>query len=950
MKKIKLLLSCTLISMQGAWGQGDTLFDSDKTLNLYRFGNTNLQTATSGYLLDYLDELTPLKMDSTILFYNKTEQSMNSILGMFSILESTKVDFTFEKDSVLFPIINQFYSYTGTNNFDIPIFIFNNNFSRLDNTSRGTTDNWASTNPYPSFANSDFSNQSIKMSTIFMDTLEKVNLRLYWSDNTFFCNTGLQVTAVKWIRGLDTIEIFKDQYLDLNFYNAIDPIQSVNLLVTFSDGSTKYNENPCYLSQKSQNKDNSECNYPLVEFPYVNSFSGEGVRLEVNVRYSCENNDLPKRPIKPLILVRGFGPYTNSPEINILQNWPVCLRKFYNKVNVLNIFEEMHQEGFDIYIFSFFPPNASAIINANRIEEAINWINANKVENEAKEENVIISYSAGAIAARLALLQMEKKVINQNAPHPHTKLYVSYDGEHGGANIPLGVQHAVEYINSAVTGLSSITAYALHYLLNVSLSQELLYHFHTGTGSPSSPNQGRSSQRSNLLQQIAFKNHVYSSYGYDHGVPDYPSFMRRVSISNGSHNANNPYPFPAGQGQTIYQQNNPLRTWKINLGAVSSNHTVFKYRKYVGLFTGWQTQIERSTNSNYRHFDNAPGGSIEYESNPIWSCLSAFQDAFPFYAQIAEKNTLFSFTPTVLTHDIRNYNASVQNYDMKAQGLMYQSLNQIVNVQPPSKFYGYPHLAHPSDHYSSYTPFDAVFSWDQNTEHISTYAARIDPDAPNNKTFWTRDEPNSSDVLGQVESFLKNELDVNNVFVQNRKFGLYANTSNPYSAKIRSKYSIFAGQNVTQRTDFKPVEVNYGAHVVFEAAQQITLSPGFQVFAGSKFHAFIQEPFYCAGKSLLSNGSSNEGEQQEALNLEETREKASALSVYPNPSNGIVTVKLPNNESALFYSIYTINGVFVKQEAFEKANQFQLTLPQGIFILKVTNHENKSYTHKLIVQ
>lgn len=71
------------------------------------------------------------------------------------------------------------------------------------------------------------------------------------------------------------------------------------------------------------------------------------------------------------------------------------------------------------------------------VEKVIEWVNNNKVGNE---QNVVIGMSMGGLVARYALRHME----TTNRIHD-TKLYISHDAPHQGANLPLSLQALVRH-------------------------------------------------------------------------------------------------------------------------------------------------------------------------------------------------------------------------------------------------------------------------------------------------------------------------------------------------------------------------------------------------------------------------------------------------------------------------------------------------------------------------
>ena len=74
------------------------------------------------------------------------------------------------------------------------------------------------------------------------------------------------------------------------------------------------------------------------------------------------------------------------------------------------------------------------------------------------------------------------------------------------------------------------------------------------------------------------------------------------------------------------------------------------------------------------------------------------------------------------------------------------------------------------------------------------------------------------------------------------------------------------------------------------------------------------------------------------------------LTIYPNPSKGIVNIKIKNNNKVLNISIYNIQGEQIKKEQISN-NKTSLDLqylPKGLYLIKVSN-DDKSFMSKRIL-
>jgi hypothetical protein len=89
--------------------------------------------------------------------------------------------------------------------------------------------------------------------------------------------------------------------------------------------------------------------------------------------------------------------------------------------------------------------------NGELLEKVIQMVNMNKAAGAS--QNVVLGQSMGALIARWALKDMENHGIDHQ-----TRLYLSWDGPHQGANVPIAYQYASRqartlYINSSIPSL-----------------------------------------------------------------------------------------------------------------------------------------------------------------------------------------------------------------------------------------------------------------------------------------------------------------------------------------------------------------------------------------------------------------------------------------------------------------------------------------------------------------
>ncbi|MEM1002353.1 MAG: T9SS type A sorting domain-containing protein [Bacteroidota bacterium] len=146
---------------------------------------------------------------------------------------------------------------------------------------------------------------------------------------------------------------------------------------------------------------------------------------------------------KPIFLIDGFDPGDTRD-----------ITSFYNSLdygNSQNLLDDLRAEGFDIVILNFptYMNNGNDVDggadfierNALILVELIEVINGLKADMTNPEENVIIGPSMGGLISRYALNYMESESMDAD-----TRLWVSFDSPHLGANIPIGFQHLLNYL------------------------------------------------------------------------------------------------------------------------------------------------------------------------------------------------------------------------------------------------------------------------------------------------------------------------------------------------------------------------------------------------------------------------------------------------------------------------------------------------------------------------
>ena len=157
---------------------------------------------------------------------------------------------------------------------------------------------------------------------------------------------------------------------------------------------------------------------------------------------------------RPLIVAEGYDGFSVAPAVYKrnygIQDFLDDLRKIdsnfsslYSKLeNAVDASGSM--SGYDIIFLDYANGTDDIRRNAALFEDVVRWVNATKQPvNGVRQQNVVLGVSMGGLVARYGLAELVKtpNVVNGvNRNDPDTRLLVTHDSPHRGANTPLGIQ------------------------------------------------------------------------------------------------------------------------------------------------------------------------------------------------------------------------------------------------------------------------------------------------------------------------------------------------------------------------------------------------------------------------------------------------------------------------------------------------------------------------------
>lgn len=682
---------------------------------------------------------------------------------------------------------------------------------------------------------------------------------------------------------------------------------------------------------------------------YGNSTS---IKFDIGMIFGCGNTTLHAR--RPIIIVPPYRPSVQ----------PFSMQQYYNQFNFSNLMNELAEKGYDIFFIKLKPGNESLELAAQALAEYITMLNQNKKEEFPDEdwENILMGYSMGGQIARYCLKKMEKEHMDNGAPHHHTRLYIPFDSPHLGANIPMFTQAVykdLRYTNIfAMMGYLSLVDEASRDMGICDIEGSITTIENNGGGDP---------KIYHILPDIAgvrknFLNDLYTNLNHQFTAPvgdmrrSFPVFTRNIAISTGANDQDYNDLYSLYPGKLLFHQSAIgygygtlyYKLRRVYASERVDDHTVFRNKEQILTFLVPITVKNRDYRVIYgEEFDLAQGGYKDefydklaggFAATGVVSILRT--SAFGFGQK--EYNGHMGFLPMVsalaINKSIWGYGGNF-HYNLKDQGLMYKSLSDIPLIK--SETYGYPNLGHPSDHFNI-TPFEAIYCDPQTYEHI-----KMDASITDNGGY-------SPVYLINTKDFILNEVEADDVYLQNKVIGnnhVQWDPNYTYNAWYKAKNKLTIGKLVTPKTDPGDYVIKASGDITVYAGQEISIKPGFHTQHGSDFHAFIQADCdpnsFSGGSQKNMQQSTTTSEQNNAA--KEVRSVPLEISIFPNPSHGLLTVLFPQKTIGS-YRLVAIQGQVIQTGQVDPDNtEIQFQLEKGIYFMQYTTDEKNVITKQIHV-
>ncbi|RQO31289.1 hypothetical protein DBR32_04795 [Taibaiella sp. KBW10] len=689
---------------------------------------------------------------------------------------------------------------------------------------------------------------------------------------------------------------------------------------------------------------------------------------EYKIFYHQQNNSwgsCDKSIKKPIIIIDGFDPgdgrwilerYKGDKKIKGI--WDL-LQYGNNK----HLGDELRKKGYDVIVLNF-PNYKTAESGADRdggadyiernamvLVKLIQLVNAGLSQSSSNEKIVVVGPSMGGQIARYGLAYMEKYGLNHN-----TRLYVSFDSPHKGANIPLSLQKSI---------------YAMGYGLNKKGAKD------------SYNNQLRSkAARQLLIEQTdgangtaVFHTQYYNNYLVNNGISGsngWPVNLRKVSLINGTALGKK----TGTEGVEIFNVYAGGFIKVINVKASSmpvygsSINPFYRVGGFVSIFNPSYSVSENINNNNSR-------GSMDVVSGGTYTTGAILRDEIK---ETAAGMNIGTFTNVLQeTHCfIPSVSALAFNQTNFNWANAFNNRNLVCNNEIPFNNY-----------FTAKVNEDHVSLTETSAKWITAEIERGQPGCPNicKNTLLVMNDVNTPLCIGSTRTFYHNYAipagatvtwDYRDVAVQMMSSNSYSITikaindapayvkatiHNPCGADIVEQFDFAAGSgysfSVSDENILHPNGYTKGKILTVKPNSPYITSVRWSLdgtnYSASQTSYNVYKPELSDYRAVWIKTQNSCGESYMSKNvwftineyneyygirgiIPDLNPAAMAVSVYPNPSTANWTVELPLTELDANLELYDVNGrkIWKKQKVQLQAEVPGADLPAGIYLLKIT--------------
>jgi hypothetical protein len=313
-----------------------------------------------------------------------------------------------------------------------------------------------------------FENIRVFAGTSIFSNIFGDDIKFILPSNFIFSNTKDLISKIEidFGNGLGFQNVNKDEIISVHYPNTNNEFIEIKIKQIINKGNNTfvplYTHFTVFRKSASTFKTNSNNVNTLAQerndiFKYYPSADDQ--KIEYNLLMNPTNKN--KKLRRPFIMCDGFdhGNRRNyyKTDISFLASFAIAkedndTRGMYelldgepspwSNVNEKHphFIDSLLKYGYDIVFVNFIDGSGDILDNAKNFRGFLNDVINKNLRDSLTEENTIVGPSMGGVITRIALKQMEK------AGEDHfVKIWISFDSPQKGANIPISLQHNINY-------------------------------------------------------------------------------------------------------------------------------------------------------------------------------------------------------------------------------------------------------------------------------------------------------------------------------------------------------------------------------------------------------------------------------------------------------------------------------------------------------------------------
>jgi hypothetical protein len=259
----------------------------------------------------------------------------------------------------------------------------------------------------------------------------------------FYSNAGLTVSMLQADLGdgLGWRTMAWDVPADVTYNSIGNKILKYRL--TFSNGTVQEGKSDFYVRQAqaltAQRYENGAVDNTTIGFIPANFATNQAAGL-VSIVRSVRNRDT-NRITRPLIVAEGYDVSRVAPAMqtdytifDLIFEWSRLVTNGVTNQTFSQLLDDIGE--YDLIFINYFRGTDDIRRNARLFEETVRRVNALKTPHfGVMQQNVVIGISMGGLVTRYGLAEMTR-----NGENTQTRLLITQDSPHRGANVPLGGQ------------------------------------------------------------------------------------------------------------------------------------------------------------------------------------------------------------------------------------------------------------------------------------------------------------------------------------------------------------------------------------------------------------------------------------------------------------------------------------------------------------------------------